>query len=413
MTLLTYSGCEGGAINTWSTAAQISEDLGTGISQGGSAPTASTTTPRSGDYCWRAAANAQTQIRLNKGRVDGRHYFVGVAFRFSTSFPSALLTVLTNQFVLIRVTTGGVMQMESPAATIVGSTQQLTLGQWYYVELQSMIRAAAAEEIRWWLDGVEMGSSTAEGTTTLSSNFDIGPAIAYGASREIDIDDIYMTDDQGTAPFNTRLGPISVWTSLPISDVGGGAASWTKGDGTTTTNKFSAIDNRPPIGEATTSATVESQLENAASTTTDNQQFNFESLNTAGVPANHDVLATRLVAQTSGSSLTGTTDGSLEIISGNGHPAVAEATQDWIPTAVGAAYATGWHMRVHPAAGPTLQPTIVDRSVSPVVEIGKRIASTRVLAICQLRLDILSEAAVVSSLPDVTTPPPQRPILRR
>lgn len=357
---------------------------------------------RSGVGCFKAAANAQSQNRRAITKVDGRGYFYQIAYRIDTAFPSSTVTIAANpNFWQLRMNTSGQLIFADDTPTQIGSASAaVTLGTYFVVEIFALCNTAADDTVEVRLNGVTFVSATQAISAVLGNNFDVGPQAAYGASREIYWDDVVVNDDQGAAPSNTWPGSARVVSSLPISDQS--RTDWTDANGGTS-NLWDCLNNRAPEGTVLTLGTpATKQIRNAVSSATGNLVVNMQSMNAAGVGSSDDILGTSLRAICSCDSGTAT-NGSLEILATNGHPAQAESSVDWTTPGVAGTYPSGWQnppisLPVSSGIDVMSAPSITDRSVSPRVEIGKRTATTRALGVCQCRLDICYRPAAVAAV---------------
>lgn len=347
------------------------------------APTIQTGSPRSGTYLYRAASNVVSACRVVITAVDNRTYWMGMAFKISTASPSVTTRIMVRNDYDIRMTTSRTLELRVGGVLIGSASAALNLGQWYYIEMGHTANSAGNDYAEAWLDGVSFASSSGTNLSTLlGNNFEYGPnTTAYGATVVMEWDDFYLTDDQGSAPCNTRLNQPKIVASFPTSDTSRDAG-WTDNDNTTT-NLFTSVDNTPPVGvlPATGAGTADLMVKNAASTTTDNVVFAATSAAAAGIDEDDLILATQLVCSHGLSDATATTSTSQQIVGNNGHPDTGETNFD--ANAISGNWPTNWIVgRII-----TENPTIADRSVAPSIEIGKRTATTRVVAVSQARID--------------------------
>lgn len=343
-----------------------------------------TLVPRSGQYFLRAASNLQSIIRTNIGtHVDGRLYVQGMGFRLSGANPGTAVDIIANSDSAIRINTNGTLNLRAAGVNVGSATPALQLGIWYYIELAHIITAAGNDYIEGWLNGISFAQQSGSSfSATLGSNCDFGPSAAYGASTTMDFDDIYVLDDQGSSPWNDRLGPkIKIVASMPVADISRDAG-WTDNDNTTT-NLWESINNRPPVAvtPAAAAGTADTQIKNAASTTTDNYVTEMQSAREAGVGPEDIIIASVLVTSHGIDSATSTTVTSHQILANNGHPGTTET--NWDPNLASTNWPTNWT----PGRTVTENPAIIDEETRPQVEIGKRTAATRVASVAQVRID--------------------------
>lgn len=377
MTIAVFTGGEGGAYSA------ASEYLAT-FSSLGTTPIIQNSGARSGNHCFRAAPNAQSQMRINAGRTDGLGLWVGAGFKMSTSFPSVnqrIHSVGGGGLLDVFLTTAGDIIVQFSGVT--QATVAVSLGTYFYVEMFSMISVAGNDTWEVWLDDTQIYARSGNNdTATLFTNNDFGPHAAYGTSRTLDWDDVYILDTNGSAPVNERLGMPKIVSSFPVGDIS--RTDWTDYDNSTS-NLYQSLDNRPPnpVGPTSGVQTADIGIKDPVSSTTANYVCEVSSANEVGIDADDTIIATQLVLTHGLDSATSTTVTSQQILANNGHPGTSETNND--ANAASSTWPTNW------VVGKTLteSPSITDRSVRPQVEIGKRTATTRIPAVGQARIDWL------------------------
>lgn len=383
MALLFASGAESGHAPAAATTSAAEGGAGATMQSLTNAVTIQTGSPRSGTYLYRAASNVVSAIRVGITTTDNRKYFMGMAFKISTASPSTATRILVRNDYDIRITTSRTLQLRVAGTQVGSDSAALTLGQWYYIEMAHTANSAGNDYAEAWLDGVSFASSSGTNLSTLlGNNFDFGPnTTAYGATVVMEWDDFYVCDETGSAPCNDRLNQPKIVSSFPTSDTSRDAG-WTDSDNTTT-NLFQTVDNKPPDGIAPLSSAqaADKMIKNAANNATDNVVFGMQSAVTVGITGTDHILATQLVCSHGLDSATSTTNCSQQIVGNNGHPGTSESNFD--ANAASGTWPTGWLVgRII-----TENPAITDRTVSPSVEIGKRTAATRIVAVAQARID--------------------------
>lgn len=219
-----------------------------------------------------------------------RAYFCFSALPASTI---SIFQVLFSTGFSARITSGGKIQLwNDSTAAQVGSDSAATIvadgTTWYRIELSTAIAAtshATAAELR--LDGVSVASVTGL-DQTVGSNWRLGWMAAPGASKIVNIDDCAFNDSTGSVN-NSWCGEGKVILMMPSSDNQRGV--WTAGAGGTS-NLWDAVNNTPPVGVATGSATNTSQTKSSATgsqTTANEYRGDCGSYATAGIQG-HDFI---------------------------------------------------------------------------------------------------------------------------
>lgn len=267
-------------------------------------------------------------------------------------------------------TNGSVSYMDGTTGTAVGTsiTKLTDNTRWYRIEWNEAATVTSAPVLV--IDGLIEVTATFSG---YSNSNTLGCDDTVAATYTAFYAD--FASDDATYP-----GDGAVVLSLPISDNNRGA--WTAGAGATT-SLFDAVNNLPPVGVAAASETNASQIKSATNSATDNCDLNMQSYTTAGVPGGATVQAVQAVVAHGEEILTGTKAGAVTIVSNPaqsgedaftfGDDAGAEGTY---PTLWGAVHGTI-------QSGPTVIP-----ATSPVVRVGKRTATTRVVGACFVGLYI-------------------------
>jgi hypothetical protein len=175
--------------------------------------------------------------------------------------------------------------------------------------------------------------------------------------------------DQSDYPGDGNVVPL-----FPVSDNARGA-NWTGGAGGTT-NLFDAIDNTPPVG-ATFNGTNTSQIINAASDTTGNYDANLTDYLTAGIRAADTITLVQPLWALGCSSATATNMARL-LVSNPQSNGGTESTQS--TGSIAGTYGSAWRQPSN--ISHTVYSPSVTLGTQPVIRLGKRTATTRVVGAC-------------------------------
>lgn len=285
-----------------------------------------------------------------------------------------------NSYVMLNpsgtLSTGDIVH----GVTATTTTALTVTTQWYLIEVGVN---ASTGDITFKIGGSTEFVDTAHGVVdTAVDSIVLGPnGDTVAATYTVRWSDISLDD-------SVFPGAGKVYTLRPISD--NARNGWTAGAGGTT-NLWDAIDNSPPVGLTAASQTNTSQVKSATNSATDNYDINLATYTTAGITSG-DTIVSMVARVVHGEEInTGTKSGAIKIQSNPAGAAEATFTYGSDIGAVGT-YPSNWRGACTTAeTGPT-----VTLGNSPVVRIGKRTATTRVVEVCGVALYV-----------DVSTPSAQ------
>lgn len=192
----------------------------------------------------------------------------------------------------LRVTSAGVVQLfNDVTGTQIGSDgPTLSTGTWYRFELGITLdgsKIATAAEGR--VDGTVVASGAVAQASSQQA-CDFGWRSAPGANKVLYVDDVAINDSTGSAN-NTWCGSGKVVLCKPVSDSQDGA--WRGGAGGTGIDLSAAVDNTPPVGVVSGSATDTSQIESATASQTSANEYraNLTTYTNAGIGASDTINA--------------------------------------------------------------------------------------------------------------------------
>jgi hypothetical protein len=316
-----------------------------------------------------------------------------------------------------RLTSAGKLQLwNDVTAAQVGSDSTATIAAdgttWYRIELGAKVGNPAVandDSIELQLDGVSVASQlnfTLTASTSLGSLRFGWIGTSPGATKVCYADDIAINNEvggiQGSWPGDGKIILLK-----PTAD-SARAAKWTGGAGGTT-NLWDAVNNTPPGGLVSASATNTSQIEHAgaATGTTDAYDATMETYTAAGVGASDYVSVVQAVMIHGEDIATGTKTLSLSIVS---NPAVSStgpfnAGNDvgavgTYPSSWGAGYEQFWH----------LNPGDVTLGTAPVMRVVRPETASRVASVAMMGILVDYTPAVA---PSGGAPPPRNRLMRR
>jgi hypothetical protein len=130
------------------------------------------------------------------------------------------------------------------ATLLATSTYAYTTNVWVYIEVKALVNSSTGIfEVR--VDGnvvATFSGNTQQAAFTTLNSIRLGTAVNSGSNQTF-VDDVYVLDSTGSAPYNTYLGDIAVRTLLPTGV--GASTQWTPSTGA----------NWDAVNEATSSAT--------------------------------------------------------------------------------------------------------------------------------------------------------------
>jgi len=276
------------------------------------ASAASTLAARTGTYGIRNSTCAHTHAG-----VLGTTYFL----RFYVRRDGNPASTTTNQ--LVRASAGavivewkwnpdGTVTLGTAGGVNLFTTGVLPLNQWVRVEVAWKIQSGASDDYAEVLfDGVSQGAGTTFSlSTTAHVDINFTPSSLGGAING-DVDDCALNDDTGTDQ-NSWPGEGKILLSVPISDAQDG--SWVGGAGGSGIDLSTAVNNIPPVGVVSGSATNTSQIESADSSgnnATDEYRANCETYTTKGLGASDTIILVHPVANTGEDIATNSKTGSI------------------------------------------------------------------------------------------------------
>lgn len=264
----------------------------------------------------------------------------------------------------IRWNTDGSLAIYSAAGTLIGTTT-----------------TTLTDVTRWYRVGFRTVAVTSGDLITIDGVVEVSGTIATGLNAAIGVGDanagFYIFDADDFVQDNTAWPDADkVLFLLPTSD--NARNGWTGGVGGTT-NLFNAVDNVPPIGTAT--ETDSTQIESATNSATDNYDANVQSYSTGGIVSGDTIKAVQAIAVHGEDISTGTKSGAVTVVS---NPAQAAETTFTYGND-GGALGTWPSVWITTYGALTLNPSVT-LATSPVVRVGKRTATTRVVSCCLLGL---------------------------
>jgi hypothetical protein len=304
----------------------------------------------------------------------------------------------TGPFLQLMMDTSGrlvVRNVVAAANALVGG--QIDDGQWHRVEVSyNMPSTSGNTTVDCYLDGTRVGTGYSGNMRNLSANgCRLGATAVSSTVLDWALDDFALNDDGGTQQ-NSRPGDGKIVLLKPIGDTAVGAG-WTAGGGATT-GLFNAIDNSPPVG-VTDPGTNTSQIRNATSTAVANYDATLTSYTTAGIGASDTIQLCQWCINHGTASATSPPVRAAQLTS---NPAEAGEITLSSPTAVAGTFPTNWLWQIGPV---TYVPTVT-KGTSPVMRVGKRTASTRIVDVDAMGLyveylpvgGILNKLTISSSL---------------
>jgi len=296
--------------------------------------------------------------------------------------------------------------LSSTAAGVVAAD-----GSWHVYEVKLFINTGAVDTCDIRRDGTTILTATsaafaeAYGTSATTIGAAVWGVLTTGTAPStwptLRFDDVAVNDSSGASE-NSWPGGGKVVHLVPISDQAR-ATLWTGGAGGTT-SLFAAVDNIPPVGVASASATNTSQIEHAGSAagTTDAYNANLQTYTTGGIGASDTIAAVHPVMVHGEDISTGTKLIAIQQIS---NPAGTQSASFEAGNNAGACgtYPTLWYMDFGPPVyAPT--PTL---GTSPQLSVIRPETASRVASVCYMALIVdyapPSAAALAAAVSSVST----------
>lgn len=283
----------------------------------------------------------------------------------------------------------GTLELKNGAASIGTSKTALTdTSRWYMVEVRvsggtsvPVLRIDGSEEV--------IGSPS---SWLMSSMFGNNDTVAD--TYTVYFDDFCIDDAGFPGPgYSVLLRPTSL----------NAAGGWVEGDGAGTAGMAAAVATRPPPGLASASETSATNIESPTNSATDNCDMNMTSYTAAGIPAQDEIVAVRAFVRHGEDIATSTKAGAIQLIS---NPAGSEES-GWNFGADGGAHgsdatsASLWVNKVGTIIQSLALLRTIARGTEPVLRVGKRTATTRVVCVDFMGIYVDVTPAPAAAMPQV------------
>lgn len=391
-----YTGFETGALHT---------ELGYAtVTQAGNVAIESSIV-RSGSYSLKVtpASGVATYWSAGTSNTVGYYrFYIRVTARPATT---ARRIFGANAFVSwsnLILNPNGTIALYGGTTVLIGtSTTALTdTSRWYRIDVETI---TGSQEVR--IDG------TVEITGTYTSDA-VAMQPIFGAYNDTVADTYTAYFDDISADDSALPGAGSVIMLLPTSL--NAAGGWVEGDGAGTTNMAAAVATRPPPGLASASETNATNIENAVSSATDNCDMNMTTYTAAGIGASDIINSVRGIVRHGEDIATNTKAGAVRVVSNpdTGTESTFNFGDDGGAHGSDAAGAGGvWKtMGTVVANSPS-----VTLGTAPVLRVGKRTATTRVVCVdfMGILVDYGPAVASTSAPPHLTNYYLRNPLIRR
>lgn len=292
----------------------------------------------------------------------------------------------TAQACICRVNSSGQIGLwywnGSSFIQVAWTTGTITTGQWYVIEMKVKMDATAGfRELK--ALGETLGGSVTWPSTENTMNLTLGSHNVQAGAITAYYDDVAVNDDQGSNQ-NGYPGDGRALLLHPASDNADG--SWRLGGGTTGGDLSAPLRTLPPPGVASANETDSTNIESAANSATDNYDSNLQSYTTGGIVSGDTINLVQALVRHGEDIATSTKAGAVKIVS---NPAQTGEDSFTFGNDQGA------HGLDDPDNGVGLWVTTlgtiqyapsVTLGTAPVLRVGKRTATTRVVCVDALGL---------------------------
>jgi hypothetical protein len=348
-----------------------------------------TTNPRSGAACYSCAPSAANYWQKPTLLVAlANSYFLRFAFRFDAT-PSQACTIAglhngTAFCFQVHLNTSKQLGLLDTSGALIGSrTSALTVNNWYVVEVSWQQKASGNGIVAWRIADTVTNLLTdvitlanADINNTVADRMRIGHITAGETAMTVLLDDIAINDTSTSDQNSWCDWRGKILHALPVSDNSVGTGWLTAAGGST--NLFNDVDNVPPTGVAATPTTGQTQIKNADATAGQlNYVANVQSYTTVGVPSGATIAWVRSGWRCAGSSITGTNNALLTLLSNPADAGASTFTDGFDPVASAESAGAGsntWRTGLTPY---NYSPSVT-RGTQPTIRLGKNSASTRV-----------------------------------
>ena len=176
-------------------------------------------------------------------------YYIGFAFKIVASAVANSFVVKFSGASWLRYDSGVLtLHVTGIATADIDWTTSITIGTWYYLEVELEHGATSDGTVTWWKDGGLLDT-----TSTHDYSIALDSTVLFGGSGTNDVDDMYIDDlvvgDSNGTENTTAVGPVEVTVQLP--DGNGNTSGLTGSDGNSTDNHL-LVDNNAAAPPATT-----------------------------------------------------------------------------------------------------------------------------------------------------------------
>lgn len=275
---------------------------------------------------------------------------------------SRLLYGITST-VSLSLNSSGTITMSGVSTMGTSSTALIDTTRWYMIEIVAL---DGAQTLR--IDGVVEASGTEATSHNISPSFGANDTVA----------DTYTAYfDDAVADMLGFPGPGQVVLLEPTSL--NAAGGWVEGDGAGTAGMAGAVSTNPPPGVASASETSATNIESPTNSATDNCDMNMTTYSAAGILGGVVNCVVPFVRH--GEDIaTGTKAGAALLVS---NPVQAAEFAFNFGNDLGAhgAESGSWRTTVQTSLYATISNPVVSLGIAPVLRVGKRTATTRVVCV--------------------------------
>lgn len=196
--------------------------------------------------CTAAVANAFA--RVNWASASSGKFTVSAAFRVDAIVSTLDLIKLStptggNDHVTLTLLATGALRLSSSAGSVT-SAYTMAVGEWARVDLIANVAESPDGWAECWVNGVKVCEQAGD-TRNNNEAGAIGSAIlGLGPTNgtRVTIDDVYVTDGTGPAPYNGRIGDVRIETIVPT---GNGSKSQFVGSDGNSVDNYQLVDEMP------------------------------------------------------------------------------------------------------------------------------------------------------------------------
>jgi hypothetical protein len=208
-------------------------------------------TGRTSGSAMTCATTSATQLSIPVVSSAVDTWIFSGAFRLD-NLGSAAITLLSlvssasgNQGMVDIAGVTGALRLTPGGVATISTDYVMQVGEWARIDLVSYPHVTAGF-IQLWVNGVMIAEHTGRNSATTQSTEVASARIAVGNlnTTRLSVDDVYLANGQGPAPYNGRIGDVRIESLVPS---GNGSSSQFAGSDGNSVDNYALVDELPAV----------------------------------------------------------------------------------------------------------------------------------------------------------------------